>query len=475
MEVFPTYRLFKSKDASLAKKPWIFLGLALLGAIGAETGRRYYFQAQTQPSQAEEVRGPTPNPVPTPIPQSIVIPPEILSKEAEIRAFFAEKRFQEALDLIKAELSTLPKSSDGLDYRSWLERQRWIIMTAKAWVFLEKQNCSAAMTILEEIPEESRPNVALKGMGYCKFLTRDWQDADALLTRFLQSQSADHEALEMLARSKESQGLFEEALEITEELKNVNSDEKAELEIEPLRKSLLAKQDESLNQQVRPGSFFSLHFQPGLSADFLDKVAETVQRTGEKLNLEFGIEPPVKSIEIFFHSSERFSEITHGPEWSGGIYDGQIRLPVRADGVLDMKSVVAIRHEVTHALLSELVQRRNLPTWFQEGFAQIAECEQFCRNYDFQGTTQNFMAIEMFDRPFISMSEKEAWVAYKQSKYMAIHLLTLRPLADIKQMFSLMPSLDQLTSDSIVTQAGWSYPLLYQTAKNSWEKQLSLR
>lgn len=460
----------------MAKKPWILLGFLLLGAVGAETGRRLIFSKGLEPLATEEEKA-EPDPQPPPVSSSpqLNIPQAILNKESEIRALFAEKRYAEALELIKKELGQIARSEEQNGYRSWLERQRWIVMTAQAWVFLEKQNCTAAMTLLEEIPELERPDVALKGMGYCKFLSREWQEADSLLTRFLQTQKSDHEALEMLSRTKESQGLYEEALELTEILKDVDPEEKVALDIEPLRKSLLAKQDESLNQLTREGSYFTLHYQPSLSPDFLDRVAETVQKTGLKLNLEFGIDYPAKSIDIFLHSAERFGEITHGPEWSTGIYDGQIRLPVPASGIFDEQVARAIRHEMTHALLSEMVQRRNLPTWFQEGFAQLSECEQFCMQYDYAATTQKFMPIEMFEKPFLSLSTREAQVAYKQSLYMTILLVHYRKEADIKQMFSLLPSLDPLSSNEIIAQAGWSFPFLHQSATKAWDMQISLR
>lgn len=458
----------------MAKKPWIILGFLAVGAVGAETGRRLILSegptplAHEQALQPERLNSEAPK-------LKVEIPPAILTKEADIRRLFDAKKFGEALAVIDRERKAEVRSETEVVYQSWLGRQRWIIKTAQAWVFLEKQNCSAAMTILEEVPEGERPDIALKGMGYCKILTRDWLEADALLTRFIAGKANDHEAIQMLAKSKESQGLFGEALELTDTLQSIDAEEAASLAIEPFRKSLLAKQNESLNQLVREGSFFTLHYQPNLSPDFIDKVVETLTRTATKLNLEFGIDYPEKSIEIFFHDKERYGEITHGPEWSAGIYDGQIRLPVPGDGIFQESLARAIRHELTHALISEMVQRRNLPTWFQEGFAQLAECEQICMEYHYAATTQKFMPIEKFEQAFLNLPMREAQVAYKQSHYMMILLVHYRKEAEIKQMFSLLPTSELLSSSDIIGLAGWDFALLHKSAKRAWDSQISIR
>lgn len=458
----------------MAKKPWLIVGTLVLGAVGAESSRRLFFAPDANPTVTEESLAQS-TPVTLPAKPEIEIPVEILTKEADIRKLFDEKKFDEASALIASELRRTVSSETERVYQDWLQRQRWVIKTAQAWVFLEKQNCSAAMTILEEIPENSRPDIALKGMGYCRLLMRDWQGADGLLSRFLETKGHDHEAIQMLAKTKEAQGLYDEALDLTESLKTVEAEETSALEIEPLRKSILAKQNESLNQLVREGSFFTLHYQPNIGPEFIDKVVETLTRTATKLNLDFGIDYPERSIDIFFHDAERFGEITHGPEWSAGMYDGQIRLPIASDGIFSESVARAVRHEMTHALISEMVQRRNLPTWFQEGFAQLAECEQICMQYEYAATTQKFMPIEKFEQSFLSLPTREAQVAYKQSHYMTILLVHYRKEADIKQMFSLLPRSEILTSQEIVSLAGWDFSLLHKSAKNAWEGQISIK
>jgi len=401
--------------------------------------------------------------------------PGITTREAEIRTLFTAKRYDDALKLIAEEMQKLDRAKAGdVGYREWLDRQTWILKTAQAWVFLEKQNCSGAMAIIGEIPSDKVPVQALKGIGYCKLMAREWQEADSALSRYLQSQNRDHEAVQLLARAKESQGLYEEAIDLTNSLASMPTAIEEKINLEPMKKSLLAKQDETTRQLLLESGYIKVHYQPNLSLEFVEKVVETMNRTAAKLNMDFGIDYPSTTIDIFFHSVERFGTITHGPDWAAGIYDGQIRLPIGEEGLWSEAVERSIRHEFAHALLAEMVARRSLPTWFQEGFAQLAECEGLCQNFEFAATTQTFFSAEKLEESFMNMKTREAQVAYKQSLYMMISLLRWQNPANVRQMFSLMSGLDTLSSKDIIEQSSGTYADLHQFAASQWNSQKSL-
>lgn len=452
----------------MANKPWAVLCLLLIGSGGEVKSSSPVLMPITEslPADAELKL----EKVQTVANAPLAMP----TKENEVRKLFSEKRYEEALTLIADEIKKLNSGNGDAIYREWLERQKWILKTAQAWAFLEKQNCSGAMSILQEIPAENLPDVALKGIGYCKLMARDWQDAEGYLSRYIQGRNHDQEAVQLLARVKESQGLYEEALDLTKSLESMPDDGAPKLDLEPMKKSLQAKQDESSSQLMLESGFFKIHYQPNIPLEFIEKTVETMNRTAGKLNMDFGIDYPSAIIDVFFHSAERFGEITHGPEWVGGVYDGQIRLPISDDGRWNEGVERSIRHELAHALLAEMVARRSLPTWFQEGFAQMAECASLCLNFPYAATTQKFFPIEKFDESFMKMGSREAQVAYKQSLYLTIIMHRQLGNANVRQMFALIPGLESLTSKDIVEQSGMSFEEVYEAAKLSWEKQLSL-
>jgi hypothetical protein len=66
-------------------------------------------------------------------------------------------------------------------------------------------------------------------------------------------------------------------------------------------------------------------------------------------------------------SRDAYRKSTDSAEWSGGQFDGKIRVPVFDPKVLDRNMLRSLAHETTHACLTMLGQ---WPAWLQEGVAQ---------------------------------------------------------------------------------------------------------
>ena len=79
---------------------------------------------------------------------------------------------------------------------------------------------------------------------------------------------------------------------------------------------------------------------------------------------------PSQPITVVLYTLEQFRDITQAPEWSAGMYDGRIRVPVR--GGLDHPAVLdrILTHEFVHAVVAVL-GGRNVPTWLNEGLATM--------------------------------------------------------------------------------------------------------
>jgi hypothetical protein len=74
---------------------------------------------------------------------------------------------------------------------------------------------------------------------------------------------------------------------------------------------------------------------------------------------------------VILYSGQQFQEVTDAPGWSGGIYDGKIRIPI---GGIEQETPGLRRllyHEYTHAVVRTITPR--VPTWLNEGLAQYFE------------------------------------------------------------------------------------------------------
>ncbi|MDA1260746.1 MAG: hypothetical protein O3A20_09015, partial [Planctomycetota bacterium] len=87
-----------------------------------------------------------------------------------------------------------------------------------------------------------------------------------------------------------------------------------------------------------------------------------------------GVQPDQRLLVLWL-SPERWSGAA--PAWSAGLYDGRVRLLVRASDVDGAGLRATMRHELTHALLHALGAR--LPTWLHEGLAQRSEPRDLAR------------------------------------------------------------------------------------------------
>jgi tetratricopeptide (TPR) repeat protein len=81
---------------------------------------------------------------------------------------------------------------------------------------------------------------------------------------------------------------------------------------------------------------------------------------------------PSDRIVVTLYSEQQFRDITHAPAWSGGLFDGRIRIPAKgaAQNLPQFDRVLA--HELTHAMVSSLANR-GVPGWLHEGLASYFE------------------------------------------------------------------------------------------------------
>jgi tetratricopeptide (TPR) repeat protein len=143
-------------------------------------------------------------------------------------------------------------------------------------------------------------------------------------------------------------------------------------------------------------------------------------RIGEKL----GSFPPGTIVTILY-TEQQFRDITRAPDWSGGQYDGRIRIPVAGATQKPQLFERVLVHELTHAMLDAIAGPR-LPTWLNEGLAQYfegADPEAARRRLKAVGRT---MPLRSLERGFRQFDGVQAQVAYDQS-LLAVGVMLDRP------------------------------------------------
>ena len=132
-------------------------------------------------------------------------------------------------------------------------------------------------------------------------------------------------------------------------------------------------------------------------------------RIGEKL----GSHPPGTIVTILY-TEQQFRDITRAPEWSGGQYDGRIRIPVAGasrDPALFERVLV---HELAHAVIDSIAGSR-VPTWLHEGLAQYFEGGDVQAARRRMRATPGSIPLKDLERGFSRLDSREAQVAYDES------------------------------------------------------------
>lgn len=79
-------------------------------------------------------------------------------------------------------------------------------------------------------------------------------------------------------------------------------------------------------------------------------------------------------VVVLLYDEKEFRELGGAPHWSGGLYDGKIRLPAYQKGFTQKEIEKIMRHEVTHAFVVEM-SRGRCPVWLNEGLAVYEEAK----------------------------------------------------------------------------------------------------
>ncbi|WP_136514073.1 peptidase MA family metallohydrolase [Geomonas edaphica] len=154
---------------------------------------------------------------------------------------------------------------------------------------------------------------------------------------------------------------------------------------------------------------------PGLSAEVLDALESAYNAVGADLGVF-----PTTRIPVLLYTKKDYSSVTTGPDWSGGLYDGKIRLPVGGLTRVTPQLRAIIFHEFTHVLVAELTHG-NIPTWLNEGLAEMEGRKEFAPPLPRFGAVQgkHVLPLTSLSRGFAGMGGEEAWLAYQQSHAMA--------------------------------------------------------
>ncbi len=178
---------------------------------------------------------------------------------------------------------------------------------------------------------------------------------------------------------------------------------------------------------------------------------------------------PGREVQVILYSGQQFQEVTDAPGWSGGIYDGKIRIAV---GGIEKETPGLRRllyHEYTHAVVRAMTPR--VPTWLNEGLAQFFEGrniegsqKEMLRRIAKTGQLPSLSSLE---GSFMGLTGDQAMLAYLFS------LSSVRYMIDNFGMYRVKGVLDELAAGADTAKAiNISIMLSYEELNSGWKRSL---
>jgi tetratricopeptide (TPR) repeat protein len=205
-------------------------------------------------------------------------------------------------------------------------------------------------------------------------------------------------------------------------------------------------------EEVRYDRFrvmFEGRAEQSLAAQATSMLDSAFRRIGAALG-----EYPTDTIVAVLYTEQQFRDITRAPEWSGGRYDGRIRIPAAGAALKPALFERVLAHELTHAIVASIAPR-HVPTWLNEGLAQHldgTDPQPAQRRMKMLGRS---VPLKQLEGSFGQLSAAQAQVAYDES-LLAVNVMFDRPGFGWTRL--LRELADGASFEHAIGRFGFSYP-----------------
>jgi len=221
------------------------------------------------------------------------------------------------------------------------------------------------------------------------------------------------EILFYLAKIEYDNGNLQPTLELLEKAILLKADFIAAREMaEKIRRELSVEKTMDKGFSSRFMISYDAEMKSHLAGDILAALEDAYSNVGRDLSLF-----PTGRIPVILYTRKDYRTVTAGPDWSGGLYDGKIRLPVGGADELSQQLKGVLHHEYTHVVVQEIT-RGNCPTWLNEGLAELQGRKIFNPPLSVlarAAITGNYLDFNRLEGGFSTLDSKEAALAYQQS------------------------------------------------------------
>lgn len=392
--------------------------------------------------------------------------------QTKILQLFKSKQYLQALAVSE---KSLKDQSTPKPVKAWVTSQLKTVLLAIGFEYLQASECEQAIDFLKRSYEFDQSRDSIKGLIYCYRDLGQIEQAQALLDQAVTRGLYDLDILRMHSEVMETDQKLQESMEYYEkalEFFSQKGDDSSLASIKPEIEKLKKKIAESENQRSFTSNNFFIKYNQAINEQSAIIVLEYLESTLIDLTQKYRFDLPRKPIEVVLYTNSGFFETNNkAPIWAEGLYDGRLRIPVQTEigTVISQRMGRVLKHELVHALIAEILRRKRLPTWLEEGLAQFISCEGGCSPIRGAGATSTFLSQEELEGSFTRLKRKKAIKAYTQSLYIVYFIQSELDPSAVYRIIESFSQLTEISSDSILNfTTAQNFNNIYRRVRNKW-------
>lgn len=318
------------------------------------------------------------------------------------------------------------------------------------WQALRAQNPDRAAALFREaLTVEPDDAVLLFGAGAAARAQGKPREALALLQRAVEHKPRLIEASRLLGQIAYEQGDVALAIRTYEHaLKYAPTDAAIGRALAAVRADADVHHSFEERRYDRFHVMFEGRAEESLAARATEVMNSAFWRIGEKLGAY-----PSDAVVAMLYTEKQFRDITRAPEWSGGQYDGRIRIPVAGATLEPELFERVLTHELTHAIVAHIAPK-GVPAWMHEGLAQYFDGSN---PHDARARLKAFgriVPLGNLETGFGRFNATQAQIAYDES-LLAVSVILDRPGFGWTRLFHALSAGQPV--DRVLDSFGFSY------------------
>jgi tetratricopeptide (TPR) repeat protein len=301
-------------------------------------------------------------------------------------------------------------------------------------------------------------NVSLPGypdfrdQGVCYYVLEEYDSALVQLQKAVAIRNDDPVTLKFMAFTLYKLDNLEDSLSWTEKALEIENQPELVAFCGRLKREISAMKDYTDRRTDRFKVIFSRFEHDDIRLTVSGILKDAYREIGRQMDYY-----PRQVLTVILYDEKAFFDITRGPAWVGGLYDGKIRIPIK--GVEGQEALLkrVLFHEYTHALIRDITS--SCPLWVHEGLAEYFSQENPAR-------IGQVFPLDQLEKRFPSGNPLNVILAYRESFSAVSELISRFGLYRIRELLEALGR-----GESIGTAFESVFFITYEAFMNSWGRQ----